>query len=133
MSGAALVLLHDAVPLPIANGLITIASTVIGTKLHQRVTFRSSHGGWTVHLRSALTVALSYLFTTAALLVLDEVSPDPSIPVHQAVYLSASGIAGAARFMYLRAVFSRVPPAVPHVRQPDRSTLIPDRFERSAT
>lgn len=103
-SSGVLVLLHDRMPLALANALVTVVSTVIATELHRRVSFRSGRGGWGVHLQSGLTVAVSYAFTTGALLCLYAIRSEPSTLVQQSVYLSASAIAGAGRFALLRVV-----------------------------
>ncbi|MEU1485625.1 GtrA family protein [Streptomyces sp. NPDC005752] len=103
-AGGALILLAERVPLVLANAVITVVSTVIATELHSRISFRSERKGWRVHLQSGLTVAVSYAFTTAALLGLHAVQPAPSVLVEQAVYLSASAMAGAGRFVLLRTV-----------------------------
>ncbi|WP_329235423.1 hypothetical protein OHB07_31975 [Streptomyces sp. NBC_00111] len=103
-ASGALVLLGERVPLVLANAVITVVSTVVATELHSRITFRSAHGGWRVHLRSGLTVAVSYAFTTGALLVLHAVQEAPSAVVEQTVYLSASAAAGVGRFALLRLV-----------------------------
>ncbi|MFE6183753.1 hypothetical protein ACFQ6U_04855 [Streptomyces sp. NPDC056465] len=111
-AGGALVLIGERVPLVLANAVITVVSTVIATELHGRISFRSARGGWQVHLRSGLTVAVSYAFTTCALLVLHAVQQAPSALVEQAVYLSASAVAGVGRFALLRLVVF-APPAAP--------------------
>ncbi|WP_407561925.1 hypothetical protein [Streptomyces sp. 184] len=103
-SSGALVLLDGAMPMMVANALITVVSTLLATELHGRVSFRSGRGGWRVHLQCALTVAVSYAFTTAALLALHALRQDPSVATEQAVYLSASALAGIGRFAVLRAV-----------------------------
>ncbi|MEU1435621.1 hypothetical protein ABZ438_16160 [Streptomyces sp. NPDC005786] len=103
-SSGVLVLLHDRIPLAVANAVVTVVSTVIATELHSRVSFRSDRRGWGVHLQSGLTVAVSYAFTTGALLCLYAVRSEPSALVQQGVYLSASAIAGAGRFALLRVV-----------------------------
>ncbi|MEU9618823.1 MULTISPECIES: hypothetical protein [unclassified Streptomyces] len=103
-SSGALVLLSDRIPMAVANALITVVSTVIATELHGRVSFRSERKGWGVHLQSGVTVAVSYAFTTGALLCLHTVRPEPSAVVEQAVYLSASALAGIGRFALLRIV-----------------------------
>ncbi|WP_328539981.1 hypothetical protein [Streptomyces sp. NBC_00344] len=112
-SSGVLLLLDGRLPLVIANALVTVVSTVIATELHARISFRDEGAvrgtkrglsGWGVHLRSGLTVAVSYGFTTAALLVLEAVRPGPSAMTEQAVYLSASALAGVGRFAVLRAV-----------------------------
>ncbi|MGW1504530.1 hypothetical protein ACWCQW_39670 [Streptomyces mirabilis] len=103
-SSAVLLLLHGSMPMALANALVTVVSTLVATELHGRVSFRSGRGGWGVHLQSALTVAVSYAFTTAALLGLYAVQSSPSALTEQAVYLSASSLAGIGRFLVLRAV-----------------------------
>nr|WP_308315763.1 hypothetical protein [Streptomyces sp. ISL-100] len=103
-SSGVLVLLHDRMPLAVANALVTVVSTLIATELHGRVSFRSERGGWGVHLQSGLTVLVSYAFTTGALLGLYAVQSAPSVLTEQAVYLSASALAGIGRFAVLRLV-----------------------------
>lgn len=103
-SSGVLVLLNDRMPLAVANALVTVVSTLIATELHSRVSFRSGRRGWGVHLQSGLTVAVSYAFTTGALLCLYAVRPEPSALVEQTVYLSASALAGVGRFALLRVV-----------------------------
>lgn len=103
-SSGALVLLDGTLPMMVANALITVVSTLLATELHGRVSFRSERGGWRVHLQSALTVAVCYAFTTGALLALHAMQPNPSVVTEQAVYLSASALAGIGRFAVLRAV-----------------------------
>ncbi|GAA2945186.1 hypothetical protein [Streptomyces enissocaesilis] len=103
-SSGVLLLLHGRMPLAAANALVTVVSTLIATELHGRVSFRSERGGWGVHLQSGLTVLVSYAFTTGALLGLYAVRPAPSVLTEQAVYLSASALAGIGRFAVLRLV-----------------------------
>ncbi|MFG2595112.1 hypothetical protein [Streptomyces sp. NPDC048462] len=103
-SSGVLILLHDRMPLALANALVTVVSTVIATELHSRVSFRSRRRGWGVHLQSGLTVAVSYAFTTGALLCLYAFRSEPSALVEQSVYLSASALAGIGRFALLRVV-----------------------------
>ncbi|WP_419997347.1 hypothetical protein [Streptomyces boninensis] len=103
-SSGALLLLDGRMSLVVANALVTVVSTLLATELHGRVSFRSERGGWGVHLQSALTVAVSYAFTTGALLALHAVQSAPSALVEQAVYLGSSALAGLGRFAVLRAV-----------------------------
>lgn len=118
-SSGALVLLHDRMPLAVANALITVVSTLIATELHGRVTFRSNRGGWGVHLQSALTVAVSYAFTTSALVGLYALEPVPGAVLEQTVYLSASALAGIGRFVVLRTlVFTDSPTRGKHAISP---------------
>lgn len=103
-SSAALVLLSGRMSMVVANALISVVSTVLATELHSRISFRSERRGWSVHLQSGLTVAVSYAFTTGALLVLHSMQSAPSAVVEQGVYLSASALAGVGRFALLRVV-----------------------------
>ncbi|MCX4680148.1 hypothetical protein OG413_33570 [Streptomyces sp. NBC_01433] len=103
-SSGVLVLLNGRLPLVLANALVTVVSTVIATELHRRISFRSGRGGWGVHLQSGLTAAVSYAFTTGALLTLYAIDSTPSAPLAQTVYLSASALAGVGRFALLRIV-----------------------------
>ncbi|MFB7214249.1 GtrA family protein [Streptomyces sp. NPDC056255] len=101
-SSAAVVLLSARMPMAVANALVTVVSTVVATELHRRISFRSERRGWGVHLQSGATVAVSYAFTTGALLCLFAVQPAPSHLLAQTVYLSASALAGVGRFVLLR-------------------------------
>ncbi|WP_405718727.1 GtrA family protein [Streptomyces sp. NBC_00046] len=104
VSSAAVVLLSARIPMAVANALVTVASTVVATELHRRISFRSERKGWGVHLRSGATVAVSYAFTTGALLCLFAVQPHPSPLAAQTVYLAASALAGVGRFALLRVI-----------------------------
>ncbi|WP_436771887.1 GtrA family protein [Yinghuangia sp. YIM S09857] len=99
-----LVLMTGLMPFFAANAVVTVVSTVVTTELHARVTFRSAERGWGVHLKSAGTVAVGFLVTTAAMAVLHMLAATPGILVEQAVYLSACGLAGIGRFVVLRVV-----------------------------
>ncbi|MFC9946227.1 GtrA domain-containing protein [Streptomyces pratensis] len=123
-ASGALVLLGERMPLVLANAVITIVSTVVATELHSRISFRSGHGGWRVHLKSGLTVAVSYAFTTGALLVLHAVQSAPSALVEQTVYLSASAVAGAGRFALLRVMVFTSPPAPPNAPALTRPSIV---------
>ncbi|MFJ7199404.1 MULTISPECIES: GtrA family protein [unclassified Streptomyces] len=103
-SSGAVLLLGEQLPMALANALVTVVSTVVATELHRRISFRSERKGWGVHLRSGVTVAVSYAFTTGALLCLFALRPDPSPLLAQSVYLSASALAGVGRFVLLRVV-----------------------------
>ncbi|WP_329125591.1 hypothetical protein [Streptomyces sp. NBC_01465] len=112
-SSGVLIALHGRMPMVLANALVTVVSTVIATELHGRISFRSERRGWGVHLQSGMTVAVSYAFTTGALLALYAVHPAPSPMTEQVVYLSASALTGIGRFVVLRAVvFARRTTAV---------------------
>ncbi|MGX1881615.1 hypothetical protein [Streptomyces sp. NPDC055287] len=110
-SSGVLLLLADRMPLAVANALVTVVSTLIATELHGRVSFRSGRGGWGVHLQSGLTVLVSYAFTTGALFALYAVRSSPSVLTEQAVYLTASALAGIGRFAVLRLVVFADSPA----------------------
>ncbi|MGW0660246.1 GtrA family protein [Streptodolium elevatio] len=97
-----LVLLTGLMPFFAANAIVTVVSTIVTTELHARVTFRSAERGWGVHLKSAGTVAVGLLVTTAATAVLHALVADPGVLVEQAVYLSACGLTGIGRFVVLR-------------------------------
>jgi putative flippase GtrA len=119
LSSGVLLLLAGHVPFVAANAAVTVVSTLLATELHHRFTFGSAGGGlagWRVHSKSALTLLVAYLFTTAAVLALGVVHPHPGPLLSQAVYLAASGLAGIGRFLVLRLlVFARRParPAAP--------------------
>ncbi|MFF9687532.1 hypothetical protein [Streptomyces sp. NPDC014623] len=123
-ASGALVLLGERIPLVLANAVITVVSTVIATELHSRVSFRSGHRGWRIHLQSGLTVAVSYAFTTGALFVLHTTQSAPSALVEQSVYLSASAVAGAGRFALLRAVVFTSPRTPSHAPAPAGPTVV---------
>lgn len=127
-ASGALVLLGERIPLVLANAVVTVVSTVIATELHSRISFRSKRKGWRVHLQSGLTVAVSYGFTTGALLVLHAAQSAPSVLVEQSVYLSASALAGVGRFALLRVVVFAPPPAPSHTptlpRTPPRAPAL---------
>lgn len=113
LSSAALLLVAGRVPFAVANAVVTVASTLVATELHHRFTFGAAGGGragWRIHSKSALTLLVAYLFTTAAVLALGVVHPHPGPLPAQAVYLGASGLAGIGRFLVLRlVVFARRP------------------------
>jgi putative flippase GtrA len=131
LSSAVLLLAAGHAPFAAANAVVTAASTLLATELHHRFTFNSRPGkgssdfssdrhgagiatagfaGWRIHAKSALTLLVAYLFTTAAVLLLGAAHPHPSPLLAQAVYLAASGLAGTGRFLVLRlVVFARRP------------------------
>ncbi|AZQ39892.1 hypothetical protein EJ357_46135 [Streptomyces cyaneochromogenes] len=93
----------------LANALITAASTLLATELHSRFTFGA--GGRATgrqHAQSAGSAAAAYAVTSAAMLVLQRLVATPGVMLEQVVYLSASALAGVARFALLRlVVFAR--------------------------
>ena len=107
-SSAALVYLSGSMSVAVANAIITVVSTLLANELHSRITFRNGRASWRVHVESTGTAVVCYLFTTAAMLILDAVAANPGALTEQAVYLSASGLAGIGRFVILRLfVFAR--------------------------
>jgi putative flippase GtrA len=106
LGSAALLLVGVRVPVAAANAVVTVATTLLATELHGRVTFRSGRAGWSDHCASGLTVLVSYLFTTGALLAFDDLHPGGGALLRQGVYLAASGAAGVARFLLLRRLFT---------------------------
>ncbi|MQY15358.1 hypothetical protein SRB5_55370 [Streptomyces sp. RB5] len=125
-SSGALILLSGPVPLAVANAIITVVSTVLASELHARLTFRSDRRGWRMHTQSAGTAAVSWAFTTVAMYVLYMFRADPSVLTEQTVYLTASALAGVARFAALKLVVFR--PATPVTR----TTHLPVSLTKSA-
>ncbi|WP_443063860.1 GtrA family protein [Streptomyces sp. NBC_00659] len=97
------------IPWGVANALITAASTLLATELHARFTFGAGgRATWRQHVQSAGSAAATYAVTCAAMLVLHQLLAAPGAVLEQAVYLSASALAGVARFVALRlVVFAR--------------------------
>ncbi|MFE9017656.1 hypothetical protein ACFYNL_03615 [Streptomyces sp. NPDC007808] len=93
----------------LANALITVVSTLLATELHARFTFGA--GGRATrrqHAQSAGTAAAAYAVTSVAMLSLQQLVTAPGVALQQAVYLTASALAGIARFAMLRlVVFAR--------------------------
>ncbi|MFG2666627.1 GtrA family protein [Streptomyces sp. NPDC048387] len=96
-------------PWTLANALATAASTLLSTELHARFTFGAGNPATRrQHLQSAGSAAAAYAVTCIAMLVLQHLVAVPSAFVEQAVYLTASALAGIARFAVLRlVVFAR--------------------------
>ncbi|MET8170394.1 hypothetical protein ABZT34_40240 [Streptomyces sp. NPDC005329] len=110
-SSFAVAALASWMPWILANALITAASTLLATELHARFTFGTGTGGratWRQHAQSAGSAAAAYAVTCVAMLVLRQLVAAPGVMLEQSVYLSASALAGAARFAVLRLlVFAR--------------------------
>lgn len=103
LSSAAVPLLAAAMPWALANALVTVVSTLLCTELHALFTFGTGRRpGLRQHLASSGSAGVAYLATTAAMLVLHAVQPSPTLLWEQAVYLTASGLAGIGRFLVLR-------------------------------
>ncbi|NGO08008.1 hypothetical protein G5C60_10185 [Streptomyces sp. HC44] len=103
LSSGAVVLLAGLMPWVVANALITVGSTLLCTELHARFTFGAGRrAGWRQHWQSAGSATAAYVVTCAAVFVLHLVQSSPGMLWEQAVYLSASGLAGIGRFLVLR-------------------------------
>ncbi|WP_314220619.1 hypothetical protein [Streptomyces zaehneri] len=110
-SSFAVAALAFRIPWILANTLITVGSTLLATELHARFTFGAGErASWRQHAQSAGSAAAAYTATCVAMLVLRQSVPAPGAVLEQVVYLSASALAGAARFAVLRlVVFARNP------------------------
>jgi putative flippase GtrA len=103
LSSAAVPLLAALMPWALSNALITVASTILCTELHALFTFGTGRRpGWRQHWQSAGSATAAYLATSAAILALHLVQQAPGMLTEQAVYLSASALAGIGRFVVLR-------------------------------
>ncbi|MFI6944265.1 hypothetical protein ACIBI4_33840 [Streptomyces sp. NPDC050418] len=96
-------------PWVLANALITVVSTLLATELHARFTFGAGgRATWRQHVQSAGSAAGAYAVTSVAMLILQLTVAQPGAVLEQVVYLSASALAGIARFVVLRVlVFAR--------------------------
>ncbi|MFF9013680.1 hypothetical protein ACF09C_12045 [Streptomyces sp. NPDC014870] len=97
------------VPWAVANALVAVVSTLLATELHARFTFGA--GGRATrrqHVQSAGSAVAAYAVTCVAMFVLQQLVASPGAVLEQVVYLSASALAGVARFAVLRlVVFAR--------------------------
>ncbi|MFD6436067.1 GtrA family protein [Streptomyces venezuelae] len=107
-----------SLPWAVANALVTVVSTVLATELHARFTFGAGgRATWRQHVQSAGSAAAAYVVTCGAMLVLQQLVTAPGAVLEQVVYLSASALAGVARFAVLRVVVfarDRRPKTAPH-------------------
>ncbi|WSQ46298.1 hypothetical protein OG345_26570 [Streptomyces sp. NBC_01220] len=96
-------------PWALANALIAVVSTLLATELHARFTFGAGgRATWRQHGQSAGSAAVAYGVTCVAMFALQWLAEAPGAVLEQAVYLSASALAGVARFAVLRlVVFAR--------------------------
>ncbi|MFJ3624417.1 GtrA family protein [Streptomyces iakyrus] len=108
-SSFAVAALASWIPWILANAVITVVSTLLATELHARFTFGAGgHATWRQHAQSAGSAAAAYGVTCAAMFVLQQSVAAPGVVLEQVVYLSASALAGIARFVVLRLlVFAR--------------------------
>ncbi|MFG2576999.1 hypothetical protein [Streptomyces sp. NPDC048481] len=108
-SSFAVAALACEIPWTLANAVVTAGSTLVATDLHARFTFGA--GGpatWRQHAQSAGSAAAAYALTSMAMITLRATVDSPGALCEQAVYLSASALAGVARFAVLRlVVFAR--------------------------
>ncbi|MFE0175601.1 GtrA family protein [Streptomyces sp. NPDC059002] len=108
-SSFAVAALASWLPWALANALITVVSTLLATELHARFTFGAGgRATWRQHTQSAGSAAAAYVVTCVAMAVLQQLVAAPGAVLEQVVYLSASALAGVARFVVLRlVVFAR--------------------------
>ncbi|WP_329122127.1 hypothetical protein [Streptomyces sp. NBC_01465] len=108
-SSFAVAALGSWIPWVLANAVISVASTLLATELHARFTFGAGgHASRRQHVQSAGSAAAAYAVTCGAMFVLQVLVAAPGAVVEQVVYLSASALAGVARFAVLRLlVFAR--------------------------
>ena len=103
LSSFAVPLVAMTMPWAVANAVITVASTLLCTELHALFTFGTGRRpGWRRHLQSSGSAAAAYAATCAAMFLLHVIQSAPSMLTEQAVYLTASGLAGIGRFLVLR-------------------------------
>ncbi|MFD7813988.1 hypothetical protein ACFV6E_13705 [Streptomyces sp. NPDC059785] len=106
-ASAVLIALSQWIPWVAANALTTVASTLVATELHARVSFGHGRPGLAGHLKSAATIAFGWMVTSAAVGLLAALRPGAGIVLEQAVYLSATALVGIGRYAVLRlAVFA---------------------------
>ncbi|MFE1014783.1 hypothetical protein ACFW4M_26310 [Streptomyces sp. NPDC058794] len=108
-SSFAVAALASWIPWILANALITVVSTLLATELHARFTFGAGRCATRrQHAQSAGSAAAAYAVTSMAMLALYQLVTTPDAVLEQAVYLTASALAGVARFAVLRlVVFAR--------------------------
>ncbi|NEB06013.1 GtrA family protein [Streptomyces sp. SID13726] len=103
LSSLAVPLVAMTMPWAVANALITVVSTLLCTELHALFTFGTGRRpGWRQHFQSSGSAVAAYVVTCAAMFLLHTVQSAPSMLTEQAVYLTASGLAGIGRFLVLR-------------------------------
>ncbi|WP_369216725.1 GtrA family protein [Streptomyces flavofungini] len=132
-SSFAVAALASSVPWALANALVTVVSTLLATELHARFTFGAGgRATWRQHVQSAGSAAAAYAVTCVAMVVLHQLVAAPGAVAEQAVYLSASALAGIARFAVLRLLvfarsLSKPVPAAPEAAPVAASTASPAR------
>ncbi|MQY13650.1 hypothetical protein SRB5_38000 [Streptomyces sp. RB5] len=112
VSSAALAVLGGWLPFAAANALIALVSTAATTELHARLTFGHGRPDLRQHLQSGAGCGIGWLATTAAVAALHALRADAGVVLEQTVYLSATGLVGLGRYVFLRlAVFTEHRPA----------------------
>jgi putative flippase GtrA len=108
-SSFAVAALASCIPWALANAVVTVASTLLATELHARFTFGAGgRATWRQHVQSAGSATAAYAVTCVAMFCLQVLVAAPGAVLDQVVYLSASALAGIARFAVLRlVVFAR--------------------------
>ncbi|MFJ8593798.1 hypothetical protein [Streptomyces sp. NPDC093598] len=79
-----------------------VLTTVTATEPHARVSFGHGRPGLTGHLKSAATMAVGWLVTTAAVGALAVLRPGAGLLTQQTVYPSATALVGIGRYLVLR-------------------------------
>ncbi|WP_328748615.1 GtrA family protein [Streptomyces sp. NBC_00285] len=103
LSSFAVPLVAMTMPWAVANAVITALSTLLCTELHALFTFGTGRRpGWRQHFQSSGSAVAAYVVTCAAMFLLHTFQSAPSMLTEQAVYLTASGLAGIGRFLVLR-------------------------------
>ncbi|MFF3943159.1 GtrA domain-containing protein [Streptomyces phaeofaciens] len=124
-------------PWALANAMVTVVSTLLATELHARFTFGAGgRATWRQHTQSAGSAAAAYIVTCVAMAVLHLLVAAPGAVLEQVVYLSASALAGVARFVVLRLVVfaRRRPRAAAGVRTAlPAPAVVPAAVSRAAT
>ncbi|MFI6419432.1 GtrA family protein [Streptomyces sp. NPDC050842] len=115
------------IPWLLANALTAVASTLLSTELHARFTFGAGgRATWRQHTQSAGSAAAAYAVTCGAMLLLQQLVAAPGPMLEQIVYLSASALAGTARFAVLRlVVFARTRSRATNATRPVHRTVTP--------
>ncbi|MDF6045474.1 hypothetical protein LRD69_25685 [Streptomyces sp. JH14] len=124
-SSFAVAALASWIPWVVANALITVVSTLLATELHACFTFGAGgRATWRQHVQSAGSAAAAYAVTCVAMLVLQQLAAAPGAVLEQVVYLSASALAGIARFAVLRlVVFARNRSQAAAIARPVHATV----------
>ncbi|AXK32334.1 hypothetical protein DVA86_06385 [Streptomyces armeniacus] len=125
-SGFAVAALALWTPWALANALVTVVSTLLATELHARFTFGAGRRAtWRQHTQSAGSATAAYAVTCAAMGLLHQLVAAPGAVLEQVVYLSASALAGVARFLVLRlVVFARRHPQPPATARTARTRRV---------